>query len=247
MAHPPDHSHRPAEIRRRLATRTSHSYLGDAVLGGIDGCVTTFAVVAGAVGGGFSSLVVIVLGFANLIADGFSMAVSNYQGTKSDREHVERARRDEERQIDAFPAGEREEVRQIFGSKGFEGDVLDSIVDTITGDRRLWVDTMITEELGLQLDGPSPVRAGLATFLAFLLVGVIPLVPFLIPGLEIPARFLLSSTAAGVAFFGVGLGKGIVLRQSPVRSGFGTLLTGGAAALIAYLVGAWLRQTFGVA
>jgi hypothetical protein len=81
--------HRPEAVRRRLAERRGQSYLGDAVLGGIDGCVTTFAVVAGAVGGGFPGLVVIVLGFANLLADGFSMAVSNYQGTKSQRERVE--------------------------------------------------------------------------------------------------------------------------------------------------------------
>src|SRR3712207_5732700 len=70
--------HRPKVVQRRLAERRRPSYLGDAILGGIDGCVTTFAVVSGAVGAGFSSVVIIVLGVANLLADGFSMAVSNY-------------------------------------------------------------------------------------------------------------------------------------------------------------------------
>jgi VIT family len=87
------------------AREPAPGYLGDAVLGGLDGCVATFAVVVGAMGGGFSGLVVIVLGFVNLLADGFSMAVSNYQGTKSQIETVEKARRSEERRISETRGG----------------------------------------------------------------------------------------------------------------------------------------------
>ena len=246
-AHSLEEMHRPDAIRDRLAEQHRHSYLGDAVLGGIDGCVTTFAVVAGAVGGGFSSLVVVVLGFANLLADGFSMAVSNYQSTKSQREQVEMARREEEHQITHIPEGEREEIRQIFAGKGFEGEVLESIVDGITQDQQLWVDTMLTEELGLQLDGPRPLKAGMATFGAFLLVGFIPLLPFLLPGLSLETTFVLSMMGAATACFGIGLGKGLVLGRSALRSGLETLLTGGGAAALAYLVGVWLRQLFGTA
>lgn len=239
--------HRPEAVKRRLAEARRPSYLGDAVLGGIDGCVTTFAVVAGAVGGGFSGLVVIVLGFANLLADGFSMAVSNYQGTKSQRERVEEARRSEESQISALPAGEREEIRQIFAAKGFSGETLERIVETITNDERLWVDTMLTEELGLEVEGPDPLRAALATFAAFLVVGIVPLVPFVIPNLALDTRFLASAVATGCAFFGVGAAKGLVLNRSALRAGIETLLTGGGAALLAYLVGSWLRAAFGAA
>ena len=219
--------------------------MGDGVLGAIDGTVTTFAVVAGAIGAGFSSLVVIVLGLANLLADGFSMAVSNYLGTKSQRQRVAQTRRWEEHHIREIPAGEREEIAQIFANKGFTGDVLDRIVDTITADKRLWVDTMLTEEHGLQIDGPSPVRAGMATFFAFLLVGLIPLVPFLVPGLEQNQQFASSSVATGLAFLTVGVAKGRTLEQPLFRSGLETLLTGGVAALIAYFMGSWLRQAFG--
>lgn len=77
--------HQPEAIKRRLEEGNTQSYLADSVLGGIDGCVTTFAVVAGAVGGELSGVVIIVLGFSNLLADGFSMAASNYLGTKSER------------------------------------------------------------------------------------------------------------------------------------------------------------------
>ena len=119
---------------------------------------------------------IVVLGFANLLADGFSMAVSNYQGTKSQRQQVEEARRGEERQIEEIPEGEREEVRQIFAAKGFSGDTLEKVVDVITNDRGLWVDTMLAEELGLEVQGPDPRRAALATFVAFILVGLVPLI-----------------------------------------------------------------------
>ncbi len=238
--------HQPHRIEARLAAARRHSYVGDAVLGGIDGCVTTFAVVAGSVGGGFAPLVAIVLGFANLLADGFSMAVSNYQGTKSQREEVEEARRSEEQHIQRVPEGEREEIRQIFASKGFEGEALDHVVEVITQNRRLWVDTMITEELGLPLAGPEPLRAGVATFVAFVIVGLVPLLPFLIPGLPTNERFIVSSIVTALAFFGIGIAKGLVLQRSPIRSGLETLFVGGVAAVLAYAVGMWLQRTFGV-
>jgi vacuolar iron transporter family protein len=238
--------HQPEAIRRRLGEDRRHGYVSDAVLGGIDGCVTTFAVVAGSLGGGFSSTVLLVLGFANLIADGFSMAVSNYLGTKSSQDQVEQARREEEQHIACFPEGEREEIRQIFAQKGFSDDVLDHIVATITENRTLWVDTMITEELGLQLEGPHPLRAAGSTFLAFVLVGLIPLLPFLLPGLAMDHAFAATALATAAAFLGIGIARGAVLEQPIVRAGLETLLTGGAAAAIAYVVGLLLKNAFGV-
>jgi VIT1/CCC1 family predicted Fe2+/Mn2+ transporter len=237
--------HIPDAVRRRLSNGRDKIYLGDAVLGGIDGCVTTFAVVAGAVGGGFSGLVVIVLGFANLLADGFSMAVSNYQGTKSQREQVEQARRTEEQHVQQIPEGEREEIRQVFANKGFSGETLETVVEVITSDRKLWVDTMLTEELGLEIEGPDPLRAGLATFVTFIVVGIVPLIPFTIPDITLDTRFAASAIVTGVALFGVGMAKGLLLGQRSIRSGIETLLTGGGAATLAYIVGAWLRSVFG--
>jgi vacuolar iron transporter family protein len=238
--------HQPDAIEKRLEKQHKNSYLGDAVLGGIDGGVTTFAVVAGAIGAGFPQVVIIVLGFANLLADGFSMAVSNYLGTKSRRDRVKEARRIEEAHIEAYPEGEREEIRQIFARKGFEGRTLEAIVEGICEQKDLWVNTMITEEYHLPIRTPSPVWAGLATFSSFLVVGLIPLVPFIIPNLSVDQRFMASSVATGVAFLLVGLAKGMVLNGSALKSGIETLLTGGGAAVLAYLIGKWLEQTFGV-
>lgn len=230
--------HLPEAVRGRLAGQKRHGYMGDAVLGGVDGCVTTFAVVAGSVGAGFPAVVVIILGFANLIADGFSMAVSNYLNTKSQGEAVEKARRMENRHIDQIPEGEREEIRQIFAGKGFEGEVLEKIVQVITGDRNLWVETMLVEELGLQIEGPRPLRAGLATFVAFGVVGLVPLLPFLLPGAVMAAdRFGASAIMTAVAFAGVGLIKGYVVERPILRSGAETLFIGGGAAALAYGIG----------
>jgi VIT1/CCC1 family predicted Fe2+/Mn2+ transporter len=239
--------HHPDAISERLAEDTRHSYLGDAVLGGIDGCVTTFAVVAGVAGGGLSAGVAIILGFANLLADGFSMAVSNYQGTKSQRELVSKVRRMEEHHIRHVPDGEREEIRQIFAAKGFEGEVLEKVVSTITSDRKLWVDTMLTEEHGLQLDTPNPLRAALVTFAAFCMVGLVPLLPYLLPGLPVHLTFPVSAAATAVAFFLIGLAKGRYLEHAMLRGGLETLFLGGGAAALAYGVGAWLQATFGIA
>jgi VIT1/CCC1 family predicted Fe2+/Mn2+ transporter len=238
--------HHPHAIAERLLAPRRSSYLGDAVLGGIDGCVTTFAVVAGAIGAGFSGVVVIILGVANLLADGLSMAVSNYLGTRAQHEELEQARREEERHIHEFPEGEREEIRQIFAAKGFSGDTLERIVDTVTQNKTLWIDTMLKEELGLHLEARSPFRAGLSTFMAFVVVGAVPLVPFFMGSLLAENRFLISSIATGAAFAAIGIDKGAVLKRSLVLSGAQTLLIGGAAAVVAYVVGAWLRRVYGV-
>lgn len=172
--------------------------------------------------------------------------VSNYQNTKSQLELVEEARQTEEYHIKQIPKGEQEEIRQIFASKGFEGEVLEKIVEVITQDRHLWVDTMLTEELGLQIEGPRPLRAALVTFGAFCSVGIIPLIPFLFPALTPEQTFILSSVVTALAFLSIGMIKGWILQRSVLRAGLETLAVGGAAAVLAYLVGVWLRQSFGV-
>ncbi len=114
--------HSPVAIRERLSRPPKQSHLRDFIYGGIDGAVTTFAVVAGVAGAGLSASVVIILGVANLIADGFSMAVSNYAATRAELQKRALARAEEEQEIRDIPEGEREEIRQIFSLKGFSGD-----------------------------------------------------------------------------------------------------------------------------
>jgi VIT1/CCC1 family predicted Fe2+/Mn2+ transporter len=129
-------THTPERIRQRLQAPTTHSYLRDFVYGAIDGTVTTFAVVSAVAGAGLSTGVIIVLGVANLVGDGFSMAASNYLGTKTEEELREKARKMEEYHIAHSPQGEREEIRQIFAGKGFADEQLEHVVDVITADHR---------------------------------------------------------------------------------------------------------------
>jgi VIT1/CCC1 family predicted Fe2+/Mn2+ transporter len=238
--------HTPSAIATRLAAQKPHSYVGDAILGAIDGCVTTFAVVSGVVGANLTQGIALVLGLANLCADGFSMAVSNYQKATSESQRLAQAWRIEDQHIEEIPEGEREEIRQIFAQKGFRGAMLEDIVAVITQDRKRWIETMLTEEHGLPLTGPVPLTAALVTFAGFSLAGLIPLVPFVLP-LPLPAsaRFVASACATGVAFVLIGVLKGQVLERPRLRSGLETLLVGGSAATLAYLVGVWLHRLVG--
>jgi VIT1/CCC1 family predicted Fe2+/Mn2+ transporter len=129
-----EHSHTNEAIRARLTRDPSINYLRDWIYGGIDGVVTTFAVVAGVVGADLPAAVVLVLGLANLVADGFAMAAGNYTGTQAERDDYDRLLAVERRHIATIPDGEREEIRQIFAGKGFSGDELERIVAVITSD-----------------------------------------------------------------------------------------------------------------
>lgn len=240
-----DREHTPEAIQSRLSAGMKHSYLRDFIYGAIDGSVTTFAVVAGVVGAHLAVGVVIILGLGNLFADGFSMAISNYLGTRADHQIRHRTRRTEELHIKATPEGEREEVRQLFAGKGFTGEQLDMVVDVITADPKRWVDTMLTEEHGLALHGVSPWRAGCMTFLAFVVIGFVPLLPYVVdlvaPETFGSSTFGWSAAMTGVAFFIVGAVKSPFVDEPWWRSGIETLIIGGIAATMAFGVGAALR------
>lgn len=241
-------THSPGQIAQRLDGHQEGFYLKDFIYGAIDGAVTTFAVVAGVAGAGLSSTVIIILGIANLVADGFSMAVSNYLGTRAENDLRDKARQRELDEIHKFPRGEREEIRQIYARKGFEGELLEQVVTVITADQQRWVDVMMQEEHGMALADHNPVKGGLATFTAFCLVGTIPLLPYLsnwLVGDHIANPFLWSSLLTAMAFIAVGAGKAAVIDQSWYRASAETLLVGGGAAVLAYTVGVLLSGVAG--
>jgi VIT1/CCC1 family predicted Fe2+/Mn2+ transporter len=224
-----EHGHNPRDIARRLRRGPRVSYLRDWVYGGIDGTVTTFAVVAGVAGAELSTKTLLILGAANLFADGFSMAAANYSGTKAESEEYEQVRRMEERHVELAPEGEREEIRQIFHAKGFRGKALDSAVDVITAKRQRWIETMMTEERGLPPVSRSPAKAAAMAFLAFLLCGAIPLLPFVAGA---PASLWTSTVMTGATFFSIGSLRSRWSPSSWCRAGIETFL--------AYLVGVLL-------
>lgn len=237
-------AHGPRAVERRLRDKPSPSYLRDFIYGAIDGAVTTFAVVAGVEGASLDEKVVIILGGANLVADGFSMAASNFLGSRAERQRREGARREEQLHIRVVPEGEREEIRQIFAAKGFEGRDLERVVEVITSDPELWTETMMSEELGFGPTEPNEYRAAAATLVAFLTVGFLPLLVFVYdvaaPG-DVEHAFRWSALMTGVAFFVVGALKARFVDQAWWRSALETLAVGGAAAVLAYAAGAFLQ------
>lgn len=225
----------------------------DFVYGATDGAVTTFAVVAGVVGASLSPSVILILGFANLFADGFSMAIGNYLSSKSRIEYIERERKREEWEIDNLTEKEIDEIRNIYSEKGFRDELLEEVTKVITSKRKVWVDTMMKEELGLIYNkSENPRNKAITTFVAFNLVGLIPMIPFIFlyimisnsasTSLTIDEIFTYSIVFTAISFFTVGLIKGKVVDKSPIKSGLSTLGIGGTAALVAFVVGYLLSQ-----
>lgn len=231
---PIDHDHSPAAIDARVNTPAGRGYLRDVVYGAIDGSVTTFAIVAGVAGAGLSPLIILALGLANVLADGFSMAAGNYSGTKAELDDIKRLRQIQEQHIATSPGGERLEVRAILQAKGLSGTVLDAATDQVCRNKEHWIALMLEGEYGLSAVDPHPMRAALATFGAFVLTGMIPLVPFL---LNLPDAFAWSSGATLATFFAIGAYKSVWSLSPWWRSGLETLVIGGSAAGIAYGVG----------
>lgn len=213
----------------------------DFIYGSFDGSVTTFAVVAGAIGASLSPTIVLILGFANLFADGFAMAAGSYQATRARIEFIQKERKREEWEIDHMEDSEKQEIRDIYAKKGFTEELLDEIVRVITARKKVWVDTMMREELGLMEDDKKPIDAAVSTIMGFVLIGLIPLIPFVIMQIGDLAMasdgFSFSVIFTGIAFLLIGIIKGRIVKKPLLRSGGITLLIGGIAATAAYLVG----------
>ena len=246
MTHHADYEaeHTKEAIRERIAAKYAQGYLKDSIYGAIDGAVTTFAVVSSVTGAGLSSGIVIILGLANLLADGFSMAAGNFLGTRAENQSERKARKEEALEIETHPEGEIEEIRQIYAAKGFKGEILEEIVGVITSNKERWLDTMMQEEHGVTGNHPSALKAGLATLIAFLVIGGIPLAAYIVDLVDpsiLGDPFVPSCILTGIAFFGVGALKSRYVEQHWSLSGAETLGIGTLAAIVAFGIGLLLR------
>lgn len=222
-------------------------YISEFVYGGIDGAITTFAVVAGAEGANLGISVVVILGLANLIADGFSMSVGNFFSTKAERDSYERHRQVEYWEVENLREKEVEEIREIYSAKGFKGQLLEQVVEVITSDKDVWVETMMKEELEMVKSDKTPYKTAGMTFLSFIVVGSVPLLSYFFAGsgpIEQQDLFLYSCILTAVALGIVGVFKSIVTEKNKIVGISETLLLGGLAALLAYFVGDVLEKLF---
>lgn len=240
------------EYRRSEALHHRHTtgkYIGDFVYGANDGIITTFAVVAGAVGASLSPVIIVILGFANLFADGISMGASNFLGGRSEQDYAKAQREKENWEIDHLRPLEVEEVREIFEKKGFKGKDLDRTVEVITARRDVWLDTMMREELNIIEDPDNdPKKHAFATFGAFVVAGFIPLIPYILPvssslfpSVQNP-NFVLASIVGALTLFTVGALRSLLTTITWIRGGIEMLVVGSAAAVVAYFVGAFVEK-----
>lgn len=231
----------------RVHQREQGKYLGDLVYGANDGIITTFAVIAGAAGAALSSGVIIILGLANLIADGISMGMSNFLSLRSKQDFHRQQRSIEEMEVEKFPEKEREETRVILRKWGVPENRLEEVLVGVVSDKKRWIDLMMRDELDIiEEHVESPGKHGAMTSLAFFVAGALPLIPYLFP---VPAqsRFVVSIAATAISLFIVGAARTLVTKMPWFRSGLEMLVVGGLASFAAYFVGALVKRIFGIA
>jgi len=215
-------------------------YISDIVYGASDGIVTTFAIVAGVVGASLSPIIILILGFANLLADGISMALGNYLGLRSEQDYHKRERDRELWEIENYPEGEKEEVREIYRQKGFKGKDLDKAVEIITSNKEVWIKTMMLEELEIVEERKSPAWAGVSTLIAFVIAGFVPLTSYVFASFfkALPVDlFSLAIIFTGISIFIIGSLRTFIIGKKWYLAGLEMLLVAGLAATVAYLIG----------
>ena len=185
------------------------------------------------------SAIIIILGFANLLADGFAMSVGAYLSTKSEQDTYEKHKKTEYWEVDHMPEMEREEIRTIFREKGFENELLDQVVDVITADKDRWVDVMMKEELGMIEESKSPFMIGLVTYISFVLIGLIPLSVYVIDYIYDfnVDLFLWSCILTSSGFIIIGFLKTYITQTNVWKGILETLILGAIAASVSYFVG----------
>lgn len=222
------------------------NYIRDVVFGFGDGINTSLGIVAGVGGAIIAADVVILAALIGMFTGAKAMAVQNYLAVKSQREILESEIKREEYEIQTVPEREKEEIEQIYRAKGFEGEELSRVVSKITSDKDVWLKTMLTEELGLNLEIlGNPLKGALIMFGSFLLGGILPIIPYF----AVKAGMFSSITAIVIAIiisvsasFIIGAIKGRIAKKSWIRGGIEMAGLGTGIALIGYGIGTELTN-----
>ena len=223
-------------------------YLREIVYGGVDGIVTTFAVVAGFSGAqlagdttlSLSFLTVLLFGLANLFADGLSMGLGNFLSIRAEQDVYKVHKNKERKEIKVNTAAEKAETVQILVDKGFDSEDAQKLTEIYMKNEEYWVDWMMNHELEMpNPEGTNPFFTGLATLLAFVIFGFIPLIPFIVLSTNAYVAFVWSSIGAVIALTLLGLLKGRVIGGGLIRSVLEVVIIGGTSAVVAFLVGSF--------
>ncbi len=225
----------------------SGRYLKSTVYGGLDGIITTFAVVAGVAGASLEAGIVLILGFANLIADGLAMAFGEFLSGKAVREFHDAERKREEWEFENYPEGEKRELVELYVEKGLSKEDARKVVDVFAKKKEVIVDVMMVEELGLFEDEASPHGNAIATFLSFVGFGFVPLMSYVATEwLDLRwKQFPLACVLTALTLFALGAVKVRFTNRSWFGSGLEMMIVGGVAALAAFGIGHGLSGLVG--
>ncbi len=243
--------HRRGTARERLHGRIPSEWLRAAVYGANDGIVTTFAVVAGAAGAQLGVRVILILGIANMAADGLSMALGDYLGSFAEMRYKLRQLALEKWEYQQIPEVEQAEIVAQYQKQGYSAADSHALVKILTKNPKHLIEMGFNQEMGsLPEDRRSIWRTGLVTFLAFVGAGSLPLVPYwwgAISGLEIATAWQLpiSALSTGIALFVTGAIRTLITKDSWLKNGLQVLGIGSLASLTAYFLGIFIERLVG--
>eukprot|EP00035_Acanthoeca_spectabilis_P020688 m.434173 g.434173 ORF g.434173 m.434173 type:complete len:310 (+) comp17670_c0_seq1:189-1118(+) len=238
------------EVHQSLAAEEHDSfgeYVKVMVFGGLDGIITTFAVVASIAGADLKIEVVLVLGFSNLFADGVSMAFGEYISGDAEQKYVSMEHQRETWELENDPEGEMKEMVDLYVEKGFKQEDAENVVKTMAKYGDYFVNHMMTEELGLLPPEPAAqvfrdlLSKSAVMFFAFLIFGLVPLLSYIcfstIDGIKSETLFGISCGLTATALFGLGCYSSKFSKYPWYRQGAFVMINGATAAAVAYLVG----------
>jgi len=216
------------------------SGLSDFILGAQDGLVNVLGVVLGIAAATNDVRVVLVAGLATTFAESISMGAVAFTTTLADADLYQSEREREYRHIQEAPTLEKKEIRDIYESKGFTGDLLDRIVETITANKDVWVAVMMAEEHQLSpVDRGTAMKAAWVVGLSAIIGSLVPVAPFLF--LPVAVSMWMSVLVTALVLFGIGFYKARVTVGKPMRSGTEMMIIGTLSAMAGYLVGVLLK------
>ena len=215
-------------------------YIKSMVYGGLDGIITTFAVVSGVAGASLPLKIVIILGFSNLLADGFSMAVGDYLSSKSEKEYQEGITHQTKLAIKSNYQEEVHKMTQAYEVEGLSKEDAESIAATLAKYETPFVNQLTNQTYGNNHKEEEPIKNALVTFFSFFVFGLVPLLAYILSTFipfMLENAFLLASVLTGATLFTLGAVKSRITQSNWMRSGMEMLTVGGLAAVVAYLVG----------
>eukprot|EP01117_Protostelium_nocturnum_P016362 TRINITY_DN6466_c0_g1_i1.p1 TRINITY_DN6466_c0_g1~~TRINITY_DN6466_c0_g1_i1.p1 ORF type:complete len:271 (-),score=83.87 TRINITY_DN6466_c0_g1_i1:269-1081(-) len=244
------------EIHRALTAVAKEKHVGgpgeyveSIVFGGLDGIVTTYAVIVAAAASMQTRGIILILGLANLLGDAMGMAIGDWLSSKAEGDHEESERKREEWEVENCPELEKQEMVEIYVKKGLPEHEAREVVDLLFTSKEAFLDVMLIQELGIMPEGgdSSPLKSAAITFVSFFIFGGLPMVPYLASGKYdvkgLDWVFYSSIGVFAIALFALGAVKGKITNSRWWVSGFTMLFTGGVTTAIAYLIGWALDNT----